>query len=207
MRCSSGLRPALSTRSRSVRGSFTTSPQNRRVRSNGSDGQLARGRGALRVLILGGGGREHAIAWKLSRSPSVEALYCAPGNPGTSRVAENVALDPCDPASAAARIETSKAWAKQLMRRAGVPTADFEIFDDFHSASRHLASCDYPVGVKTDGPAQGKGVVVAADRGEAESAPAALMLDRRFGDAGRVVVIEECLAGWEVSAFAGTDGG
>jgi phosphoribosylamine--glycine ligase len=206
----------------------------------------------MRVLVIGSGAREHALCWALSRSPRLEALYCAPGNGGTAAVAVNVALDPRDtsacaawaaahaidltvigpedplaagiadtfaarglrvfgPSAAAARIESSKGWAKQLMERAGVPTARAARYTDRAAAGAYLdqleaAGAAYPLVVKADGLAAGKGVVVAADAAAARAALDAFLLSNQLGAAGSSVLIEEFLQGTELSLFALTDG-
>ena len=200
-------------------------------------------------MVVGGGGREHALAWKLAAEPGVDAVLCAPGNAGTRTLGRNIAVDPGDPAAvlelaerervdltvvgpelpldrgivdlftdrgrlilgpsrAAARLECSKAFSKSFMSRHGIPTARYHVCDTAREAHAVLAggSFGFPVVVKADGLAAGKGVVVAGDRETADLAVRAAMEDRRFGEAGARVVIEECLAGPEVSFFALCDG-
>jgi phosphoribosylamine--glycine ligase len=201
----------------------------------------------MRVLIVGAGGREHALAWALAASPLLTKLFVAPGNPGTATLAENVpiaALDVaalvafataegidlvvpgpeaplvagladamalagvrcCGPTAAAARLEGSKAFAKEICDAAGIPTAAWEQFDDEAAALDFVARRGAPIVVKADGLAAGKGVVVAATEDAANAAIRAIMRDRAFGAAGARVVIEACLAGDEVSLFALCDG-
>ncbi len=201
----------------------------------------------MRVLIVGGGGREHALAWRLAASPLLGKLFAAPGNPGTARHAQNVAIGAldiaalvdfaraekidlvvpgpeaplvagladamaaagiacCGPTAAAARLEGSKVFTKELADAAGIPTAKWERFDDPAAASAFVRRRGVPIVVKADGLAAGKGVVVAATEAEAEAAIAAMMQARVLGDAGATVVLEECLAGEELSVFALCDG-
>jgi len=201
----------------------------------------------MRILLVGGGGREHALLWKLAQSRRVRALYCAPGNAGTAALAETVPIAPdriedlCDfararavdltivgpelplvlgivdafeaaglrvfgPSRRAAELEGSKAFAKDVMRRAGVPTARHATFDDADAARRHVDTVGVPVVVKADGLAAGKGVVVCTSVDEAHQAIDAIMVRRAFGEAGRRVVVEEFLSGEEVSFMALTDG-
>jgi len=213
-------------------------------------------RKGLKVLVLGGGGREHALAWKIARSPWVSQVFCAPGNAGTAREARVTNVDttpegrpfrPADPdaalalarrlgvdltvvgpegplavgiadvfseaglllfgpTAAAARLESSKAFAKDFMVRHHIPTARFEVAETPGTALRAVARFGTPVVVKADGLAAGKGVTVARDREAAEAAVRAAMEEEVFGEAGRRVVIEECLEGREVSVLALTDG-
>jgi phosphoribosylamine--glycine ligase len=201
----------------------------------------------MRVLVVGGGGREHALLWKLRQSPRVVALLCAPGNAGTGALATNVALGADDveglrdfalrehidctvvgpelplvhgivdafaaaglrcfgPDRRAAALEGSKAYAKEIMQRAGVPTAAHATFDDAAAARRYVDELGAPLVVKADGLAAGKGVTVCATREEAHEAIDASMRRRVFGAAGGRVVIEEFLEGEEVSFMALTDG-
>ena len=201
----------------------------------------------MRVLVVGGGGREHALVWAIAASPLVERLCCAPGNPGIAADADCVALAAEDveglaafarrermdlvvvgpeaplaagladrlrqngipvfgPDRAAARLESSKAFMKDLARRAGIPTAGFAVFDDAGAALAHIRARSAPVVVKADGLAAGKGVTVAATVEEAEAAVRTAMVERAFGEAGTTVVIEDCLPGEEISAFALADG-
>jgi phosphoribosylamine--glycine ligase len=201
----------------------------------------------LKVLVVGSGGREHALVEALAASPLEPAMYAAPGNPGIARVAETVDILADDlvslrdfaaeneidltvvgpespliggiseafweaglkvfgPSRAAARIEGSKVFAKELMRHAGVPTADFEAFDREEAALAYLrANPEYPIVVKADGAAAGKGVTVAHSQEEAEEAVRASFAGK-FGAAGERIVIEECLEGREASVFVVTDG-
>jgi phosphoribosylamine---glycine ligase len=201
----------------------------------------------VRVLVVGGGGREHALVEAISRSRLEPEIFAAPGNAGTARLAQNVDIPADDipalrdfaresgidltvvgpevpliggiadafyeaglklfgPSRAAARIEGSKAFAKEVMRSAGVPTADYRSFDRERPALEYLRSLkEYPVVVKADGVAAGKGVTIANSPEEAESAVRSI-LGGRFGPAGRRVVIEEHLTGREASVFALTDG-
>jgi phosphoribosylamine---glycine ligase len=201
----------------------------------------------VKVLVVGSGGREHALVEALAASPLAPEMYAAPGNPGISRIAETVDIPVDDlvslrnyaanngidltvvgpetpliggiseafweadlkvfgPSRAAARIEGSKVFAKELMRHAGVPTANFEAFDREAAALAYLrAHRDYPVVVKADGAAAGKGVTVARSREEAEEAVRAAF-GGKFGAAGERIVIEECLEGREASIFVVTDG-
>ena len=201
----------------------------------------------MRVLVVGSGGREHALAWALSASPLLTKLWVAPGNPGTALVAENVGIAALHierlvqfardnavdlvvpgpegplvagladammqagircvgPTAAAAQLEGSKAFAKQLCDDAGIPTALWEQFTDVAEARAFIRRRGAPIVVKADGLASGKGVVVAATIDEAEAALDTIMRDRSFGDSGASVMIEECLAGEEVSLFALCDG-
>lgn len=202
----------------------------------------------MQVLVIGQGGREHALAWKLAQSPKVTKVYCAPGNAGTAVDATNVDLNPADfarlvkfarseridltvvgpeaplvagvvdafeaeglrifgPTKAAAQLEGSKAFAKQMMRQANVPTAEFSVFDDPQDAMQSLHDRDEaPVVVKADGLAAGKGVFVCTTRNEALDAVKQTMLAREFGDAGGRIVIEERLSGQELSVLALVDG-
>ena len=200
----------------------------------------------MNVLVVGSGGREHALCRALAASPLCDSLSCAPGNDGIARDAECIALDPMDfpalvgwcrrraidlvvvgpeaplvagiadalaaaglrcfgPTAAAARLEGSKAFAKELCRRHGIPTADFACFTDFDAARAHLRRVGAPIVVKASGLAAGKGVTVARDRAEAEAALDALAAGA-FGAAGSEVVIEEFLEGEEASLFALVDG-
>ncbi len=201
----------------------------------------------MKVLVVGKGGREHALCWRLSQSQTVRGLYCASGNPGIDRLAKPVALSPGDiagllgfardnsidltvigpedplaagivdefvraglpifgPTAAAAQLETSKSFAKTVMREAGVPTADFAVFDDFDAARRYIAAHPGPMVVKADGLALGKGVTVCPDSATALDALADAMERRRFGGAGARVVLEQVLRGEELSFFALCDG-
>lgn len=203
----------------------------------------------MKVLVVGGGGREDALVWALSRSPRVRQLRCAPGNGGIARRADCVPIPPADveglaahaiserydlvvvgpesplvrgladrlteagiptfgPCSAAAALEGSKAFAKRFMARWGIPTASFRIFSDLGEARAYLASREtaYPVVVKADGLAAGKGVVIAEDPPSAMEAAEAMLSGRAFGPAGRTIVVEERLEGREASFFALCDG-
>lgn len=202
---------------------------------------------ALRILIVGSGGREHALAWKLTQSPRVTKIFIAPGNGGTAQLGENVAIAdddlpalrafalsekidlvvagpelplvlglrntlesegiPCfGPNSFAAQLEGSKAFAKTVMRASGVPTADFEVFDDYEQAKDHVRNRPMPCVVKADGLAAGKGVVVCATREEALQALEEMMIRDAFGAAGERVVVEDALVGEEASFLAFCDG-
>ena len=201
----------------------------------------------MRVLVVGGGGREHALCWAIANSPLMEALYCAPGNPGTAAIAHNVPIAAtdvaalvrfardsqidlvvpgpesslaagladalglegiacCGPSAAAARIETSKSFCKEICDAARIPTALWERFDDAAAARDFVRRRGAPIVVKADGLAAGKGVVVASSVAEAERAIADFMEGGTLGAAGRSVVIEEAMAGDEVSLFALCDG-
>jgi phosphoribosylamine---glycine ligase len=201
----------------------------------------------MKVLIIGSGGREHALAWKLQRSPRVDKIFVAPGNAGTARVATNVAISAGDfpgllkfagqqdidltvvgpdnalaggvvdlfedagrrafgPRQAAARLESSKSFAKDFMARHGIPTAFYAVCRSRDEARAALADFSFPVAIKADGLALGKGVVIAHDRPEAERVFAEMIEHGRFGEAGRTVVLEEFLVGTECSVHALVDG-
>jgi phosphoribosylamine---glycine ligase len=201
----------------------------------------------MNVLVIGSGGREHALAWKLRQSPQVKQLFIAPGNAGTAQLGRNVdiklseldqllnfarrgAIDltvvgPDDvlaagivdlfeaagqcifgPCREAAKLESSKSFAKRFMVRHGIPTARFREFESSQDAKSSLGEFGFPLAVKADGLALGKGVVIAHDRAEAEAAIDDMIERRRFGDAGRKVVIEEFLSGAECSIHALVDG-
>jgi phosphoribosylamine--glycine ligase len=203
----------------------------------------------MKILVVGSGGREHALVWTLGRNASVSSLVCAPGNAGIARLARTVPVDAGDvaglldlaiaeqvdltvvgpelpldrgivdifssrglpifgPTAAAARLECSKVFAKDFMARHGIPTARYRVCDHAAAARAVLdrGELGYPVVVKADGLAAGKGVVVAGDREAAEAAVAAAMDQRQFGAAGDRLVLEECLTGPEVSFFAISDG-
>ena len=200
----------------------------------------------MKVLIIGSGGREHALAWKLAQSPRVTKVYSAPGNAGTARLGENVdigveeipalaafakresigltVVGPDDalaagivdifeseglrilgPRAEAARLESSKIFAKEFMRRHGIPTAESREFSDSLEAHAWCRSAKYPLVVKADGLALGKGVVVAENPLEAAMAIHRAMDLGVFGDSGRRIVIEECLRGVECSIHALVD--
>jgi phosphoribosylamine--glycine ligase len=201
------------------------------------------------VLVVGAGGREHALGRRLARSPSVGRVLTAPGNGGTEEVGRNVALGAagiradhlaeicrresvdlvvigperplCDgvaddlrahgiptfgPSRGAARLEGSKAFMKRLAARLSIPTPAFEVFDDAERAVDHIRSLERPPVIKADGLCAGKGVVVAASHGEAELAARAMLSGEAFGDAGRTIVAEERIDGWEASVHAICDG-
>jgi phosphoribosylamine---glycine ligase len=201
----------------------------------------------MNVLVIGGGGREHALAWKLRQSPRVKQVFIAPGNAGTAQVGRNVevklsepdqllnfarresidltVVGPDDvlaagivdlfesaglrifgPCKEAARLESSKSFAKRFMVRHGIPTARFGEFDSSQEAKVALGEFGFPLAVKADGLALGKGVVIARDRSEAETAIDDMIERGRFGDAGRKIVIEEFLLGTECSVHALVDG-
>jgi phosphoribosylamine--glycine ligase len=202
----------------------------------------------MRVLVVGSGGREHALVWKIARSPAVERVLAAPGSDAIARLAECrpetraddvaalarlarrervdlVVVGPeaplaaglvdrlrdagtaaFGPTAAAARLESSKAFAKRFMARHGIPTARFAVFEELEAARRHVRELGGPCVVKADGLAAGKGVAVCDGPAEAERALVEAMAERRFGDAGARVVVEERLAGEEVSYYAVTDG-
>jgi len=201
----------------------------------------------MRILVIGSGGREHALAWKLKQSPRVDRIFCAPGNGGTSQLAENVAIPagdltrlvrfvkenavdltivgPDDPLAAgivdlflaeklrvfgptksAARIESSKIFAKELMRMGKIPTAEARTFSDSDEAFRYCGQLKFPAVIKADGLALGKGVIIAPDMATAESAIDEMINQKRFGDAGSRIVIEEFLRGSECSVHALVDG-
>jgi phosphoribosylamine--glycine ligase len=201
----------------------------------------------MKILVIGSGGREHALTWKLRQSPHAERIFCAPGNAGTAEIGENVAIPandlqalvrfakenhvdltvvgPDDPLAAgivdlfaaeklrafgptksAARIEASKIFAKELMRAQKIPTAEANLFSDSSEALRYCEQAKFPVVIKADGLALGKGVIVAGDAAIARSTIDEMMNQRRFGDAGRRIVIEELLRGTECSLHALVDG-
>src|SRR5881392_2522079 len=201
----------------------------------------------MRILVVGSGGREHALVWKLRQSPHTERIFCAPGNAGTAEIGENVAIPasdlealvrfakgnrvdltvigPDDPLAAgivdlfaaeklrafgptklAARIEASKIFAKELMRAQKIPTAEARTFSDSSEALHYCEQLEFPVVIKADGLALGKGVIVAPDAATARSTIDEMMNQGRLGDAGRRVVIEEFLRGSECSLHALVDG-
>lgn len=208
----------------------------------------------MNILVIGNGGREHAIVAALSKSPKVDKIYCMKGNAGIAELAELVNVNYCDlkavgdwvdahkdveytviapddplalgladelesrghrvfgPNKRAAAIESSKAFAKELMKKYGIPTAAYETFDDYEKTLAYVRGGKFPVVLKADGLALGKGVLICETLAEAESGLKQIMLDKAFGDAGNKVVVEEFLTGKEftpgeeVSVLAFTDG-
>src|SRR5439155_7209667 len=216
-------------------------------RAGSPRGRRSAGAPAMRVLIVGGGGREHALAWKIAQSPMVDAMFAAPGNPGIARHASRVdiAVDAHDdlvsferreridltvvgpevplvawlaarltaagltvfgPSARAAALEGSKVFSKDLMSRAGVPTARFASFDQPAAARRYCREVGAPLVVKADGLAAGKGAIVCRSLEEADAAIAECMERRAFGLSGARVVVEEFMVGQEVSFFALANG-
>ena len=202
----------------------------------------------MKLLVVGGGGREHAIIRKLLESPKVEKIYCAPGNGGISCDAQCVDINamnkeamvtfakqngidfvvvaPDDPLAAgmvdameeagipafgptadAAVIESSKVFSKNLMKQYGIPTAGYEVFDDSASAIAYIEQNNtFPIVVKADGLALGKGVIIAENLQAAKDAVQSIMEDKIFGQSGNKIVVEEFITGPEVSVLAFTDG-
>lgn len=201
----------------------------------------------MKVLIVGSGGREHAIAWSVSQSSKVDQIYCAPGNGGIREIAECVDIgamefdkladfaeeqkidltiigmdDPLvggvvdvfekrglrvfGPRKNAAIIEGSKSFSKDLMKKYNIPTCHYETFHSPEEALIYLENCEYPIVLKADGLALGKGVLICQTQSEAEAGIATLMLDKQFGDAGNTVVIEDFMTGREASVLCFCDG-
>jgi len=201
----------------------------------------------MKVLIIGSGGREHALAWKAAQSSRVKKIWCLPGNGGTAGVAQNVSIPADDlkaianfalkesidltlvgpeallvegivdyfeekglrifgPTKEAARLEGSKIFAKQLLAKYGIPSADFRVFDKAGEAKDYLKQVIFPVVIKADGLCAGKGVIIAKSYGEAVEAIELLMEKRVFGSAGERIIIEDCLVGEEASIIVFTDG-
>lgn len=202
----------------------------------------------MKILMVGSGGREHALIMKLLESPKVEKIYCAPGNGGISAYAECFDVDACDiegmlnlakrlavdlvfvapddplalgmvdafeeagfktfgPNKAAAQIEASKIFSKNFMKNHNIPTAEYEVFEDYDLAEKYIENLDkFPVVLKADGLALGKGVLICQDKKDALEGLKTLMVDRKMGKAGDKIVIEEFLTGPEVSVLAFTDG-
>lgn len=201
----------------------------------------------MEILIVGSGGREHALAWKIAQSPLVKKIFCAPGNPGIAEIAEcvdigvenieglyNFALkrkidltivgpeDPLvagivdrfmegnltifGPTKRASIIEGSKVFSKNLMKKHSIPTADFKVFEDSKQAKKHVTMCEFPLIVKVDGLAKGKGVFVCKTLEDANNCIDDILENKIFGPAGDKVIIEEFLSGEEVSILALTDG-
>ena len=201
----------------------------------------------MKVLVVGSGGREHVVCWKLKQDPRVTELFCAPGNGGIASIAECVDIkaneidklvsfakdgkfdlvfiapeDPLalgladrleeegircfGPKANAAIIESSKAFSKSLMRKYGIPTAKYEIFDDETKALEYLETQPMPIVIKCDGLALGKGVIIAQTLDEAKRAVSDMMGDKKFGSAGSTVVIEECMVGPELTILSFSDG-
>ncbi len=201
----------------------------------------------MKVLLVGSGGREHAIVWKLKQSPKIDKIYCAPGNAGISKDAECVPIgameidklvefaknegidftiigmdDPLvagvvdafekenlrvfGPRKNAAIIEGSKAFSKDLMKKYGIPTAKYEVFEEYHKAKEYVLSQEMPIVIKADGLALGKGVLICQSHEEAVAALDEIMVDKKFGASGSKVVVEEFLTGPEVSVLSFCDG-
>ncbi len=201
----------------------------------------------MKVLVVGGGGREHALVWKLMQSPSVDKVYCAPGNAGISEIAECIDIDPANvdalldfvkynwidltvvgpevpltagivdafvkekrtifgPDAVGAQLEGSKIFAKDFMKRYGIPTAEYKVFSSYIHAEEYVRLKGAPIVIKADGLAAGKGVIVAETVDEALDALKLIMKDKAFGDAGNKVVVEQCLRGEEASFMIITDG-
>ena len=201
----------------------------------------------MKILVVGSGGREHALVWKLAQSPKAEKIYCAPGNGGIAEYAECVDIgamefeklaafakekeidltvigmdDPLcggivdvfereglrvfGPRKNAAILEGSKAFSKDLMKKYGIPTADYQVFTDPTEAEAYLETAKYPIVLKADGLALGKGVLICKTRQEAKDGVKTLMLDKQFGSAGDEIVVEEFLTGREVSVLSFVDG-
>jgi phosphoribosylamine--glycine ligase len=201
----------------------------------------------VKLLVIGSGGREHALVWKLSQSAGVDRIFCAPGNAGTAQLAENVAISANDlpalvrfakesgvdltvvgpddalaagivdlfhteklrvfgPTKSAARLESSKIFAKELMREQRIPTATAKTFSESEAAIRYAEQLNFPIVIKADGLALGKGVIIAPDIDTARSTISSMMNEGRFGEAGRRIVIEEFLHGTECSLHALVDG-
>ena len=201
----------------------------------------------MKVLIVGNGGREHALAWKLYQSEDVDKIYAAPGNDGMTNIAERVAIKEDEiekladfaeeneigmtvvgpeeplvagivdyfmerelpifgPKKQAALLEGSKAFAKDILKKYDIPTADYEVFTDPDSALNYLENADYPRVIKANGLAGGKGVIVASNYNDAQDAISRIMEDKAFGDAGDRIVVEDFIEGEEVSIFALSDG-
>ena len=201
----------------------------------------------MRILVVGGGGREHALCWKIAHSPKCKKLFCAPGNGGISEIAQAVNIKADDvngllkfvkenkidltvvgpeaalatgivdlfqknglrifgPSRDLARIESSKVFSKELMKRFGVPTADFQVFDNAADALKYLDTKQAPVVVKADGLCAGKGVVVARSINDARAAVKSMMADKIFGSAADKIIIEDCMAGEEASIIVISDG-
>jgi len=203
--------------------------------------------GKMKVLIVGNGGREHALAWKIRQSPRVEKVFIAPGNGGTALIGENVSLEAENlkrllhfalkekidltvvgpevplslgivdlfeknglkifgPSKKAAKIESSKVFAKKFMKKFSIPTAKFRIFSDYYRAKKYLEKSNFPLVLKADGLAAGKGVFVCKKLLEGLTALKILMKEKKFGKAGEKIVVEECLFGQEASVICLTDG-
>lgn len=201
----------------------------------------------MKVLVVGSGGREHAIIWKLAKSERIEKLYCAPGNAGIGELAELVDIKATDITALAdwveenhidltvvgmedpltlgivdlfeskglkifgakknaAILEGSKVFAKDLMKKYKIPTADYEVFEDAEAAKAYLETCDYPVVLKADGLALGKGVLICEDQASALEGVQQMMVDMKFGDSGSRIVVESFLSGPEVSVLSFCDG-
>jgi len=201
----------------------------------------------MKILVVGSGGREHALTWKIAQSPLAEKLYAAPGNAGIARHAQCIDITPDNlegladfaarenidltvvgpeaplcrgivdlfrerklrifgPSKAAAELEGSKIFCKELLRRNGIPTAGFRVFSEAAQARTFLKTAPFPLVVKADGLAAGKGAVVCANLSEAEGAIEQMMVKRAFGEAGARVLIEEFLSGVEASVIAFVDG-
>ncbi len=201
----------------------------------------------MKILIIGSGGREHALGWKLKQSPLVAKIYFASGNPGTKEIGENVSIEATDikkllqfakdkkidltvvgpetplvlgiadvfkkeklniigPSKKASQIEGSKTFAKEIMKKYKIPTAQYFAFNDSSHAKKHLDKAKYPLVIKADGLCLGKGVAVCKKKKEAEEFLKQLMIDKTFGQSGEKIIIEACLYGQEVSFMVITDG-